>query len=130
MLKETSMSRVTPARRSAEDRCGYRVPGCRPVPALLRLGPTAWFIFSRPIASDGCGFGQGAGPSPTWDLRAGLNAAEHAISDLTAITEDGLDLQDEGVAFRLRPCKTATLPSPGPANLPQIAQRARLELKL
>src|SRR5271169_4214491 len=28
------------------------------------------------------------------DLREGLNAAEHAMSDMTAITEDGLDLQD------------------------------------
>jgi len=94
------MSRVTPARRSAEDRLRYRVPGLPAVPALLRLGQRRGSSFSRPIASDGCGFAKVLAFTYL-DLRAGLNAAEHAISDLTAITEDGLDLQDEGVAFAL-----------------------------
>ena len=35
------------------------------------------------------------------EMRESLHAAEHAMSDLTAITEDELDLDDEGVAFAL-----------------------------
>ena len=35
------------------------------------------------------------------DMQAGLANAEHAMSDLTVITEDVLDSHDEGVAFAL-----------------------------
>ncbi len=35
------------------------------------------------------------------EMREGLQTAEHAMNDLTAITENELDLSDEGVAFAL-----------------------------
>jgi hypothetical protein len=64
------------------------------------------------------------------DLRDGLLAAEHAMSDLTVITEDELDHQDEGVAFALATLQDSEIQIARVSGLPQIAERARLELKL
>jgi len=64
------------------------------------------------------------------DLREGLNAAEHAMSDMTAITEDGIDLEDEGVAFVLATLQNSEIAVARVSQLPQLAERARVELKL
>src|SRR5271166_1961942 len=64
------------------------------------------------------------------DLREGLNAAEHAMSDMTAITEDGLDLQDAGVAFALATLQNNEIAIARVSEMPQIAERARVELRL
>ncbi len=59
----------------------------------------------------------------------GLLEAEHATCDLTAITEDELDLQDEGVAFALATLQDNQITHARVSDLPQIAERARLALK-
>jgi Protein of unknown function (DUF3037) len=64
------------------------------------------------------------------DLREGLLQAEHATCDLTAITEDELDLHDEGVAFALATLQDSQIEFATVSQLPQIAERARIELKL
>ncbi len=64
------------------------------------------------------------------EMREGLHAAEHATSDLTAITEDELDLADEGVAFALATLQGSNIEVRRSGEMPQIAQRARVELKL
>lgn len=64
------------------------------------------------------------------EMRAGLHAAEHATSDLTAITEEGLDIHDEGVAFALATLQNSKIAVAEVSAMPQIAERARIELKL
>jgi DUF3037 family protein len=64
------------------------------------------------------------------DLREGLNTAEHAMSDMTAITEDGLDFADEGVAFALATLQNSEIAIARASEMPQIAERARVELRL
>ena len=64
------------------------------------------------------------------DMREGLMRAEHAMSDLTAITEDELDLQDEAVGFALETLQEHEIAIARVAEIPQIAERARIELKL
>jgi hypothetical protein len=64
------------------------------------------------------------------DLREGLNAAEHAMSDMTAITEDGLNLHDEGVAFALATLQNSDIAVARVSQMPEIAEQARTELKL
>ncbi len=64
------------------------------------------------------------------DMRDRLTGDEHATSTLTAITEDGLNLQDEGIAFALATLNKSAIEFKTLTALPQIAQRARLELKL
>jgi len=63
-------------------------------------------------------------------MREGLQRAENAASDLTAITEDGLDLNDEGVAFALATLQGSDIAVASVSDMPQIAERARGELKL
>jgi len=64
------------------------------------------------------------------DMRENLHAAEHAMSDLTAITEDELDLQDEGVAFALAALQDNQITIAKVSAMPHIAERARVDLKL
>ncbi len=64
------------------------------------------------------------------DMREALHGAEHAMSDLTAITEDELDLQDEGVAFALATLQASDITIARVADMPDIAERARIDLKL
>jgi hypothetical protein len=64
------------------------------------------------------------------DLRDGLEQKEHAISDLIAITEDGLDMKDEGVAFALATLQGSNIAVAQMSQMPAIAERARLELKI
>ena len=64
------------------------------------------------------------------DMRDGFASAEHAMSDLTVITENELDEEDEGVAFALATLRDNEINVARLAEMPQIAERARLELKL
>jgi hypothetical protein len=64
------------------------------------------------------------------DMRDRLTDDEHAISTLTAITEDGLNLQDEGIAFALATLHKSDIEFKPVAAMPELAQRARLDLKL
>jgi hypothetical protein len=64
------------------------------------------------------------------DMRDNLHSAEHAMSDLTAITEDELDLQDEGVAFALATLQANDITIAKVSDMPAIAERARIDLKL
>lgn len=64
------------------------------------------------------------------EMREGLHAAEHAMSDLTAITEEELDPSDEGVAFALATLQGSAIAVAKMSAMPQIAERARVELKL
>jgi hypothetical protein len=64
------------------------------------------------------------------DMREALRNAEHAMSDLTAVTEDQLDTSDEAVAFALATLQESEISIARVAELPQIAERAHMELKL
>jgi hypothetical protein len=64
------------------------------------------------------------------EMRDTLHAAENAVSDLTAITEDELDPHDEAVAFALATLQNSKIAVALISEAPQIAERARLELKL
>ncbi len=64
------------------------------------------------------------------EMRDGLHAAENATSDLTAITEDELDPHDEAVAFALATLQNSDIAIARVSDMPQIAERARTELKL
>jgi hypothetical protein len=64
------------------------------------------------------------------NMRDNLHAAEHAMSDLTAITEDELDLQDVSVAFALATLQANDITIAKVADMPGIAERARIDLKL
>ncbi len=59
-----------------------------------------------------------------------LHLAEGAMSDLTAITEDELDLGDGGVAFALATLQDSNIAVRRVREMPRIAEQARLELKL
>jgi hypothetical protein len=63
-------------------------------------------------------------------MRDALANAEHAMSDLTVIAEDELDSHDEGVAFALAMLQENEITIARVADMPQIAERVRLELKL
>jgi len=64
------------------------------------------------------------------EMREALQADQHAMSDLTAITEDELDLNDEGVAFALATLQGSDIALAKVSDMPLLAERARLELKL
>jgi hypothetical protein len=52
------------------------------------------------------------------------------MSSMTAISEDGLDLHDEGVAFALATLQQLNIDVAPIGRMPAIAERARIELKL
>lgn len=64
------------------------------------------------------------------EMRDGIQKAEQAASDLTVIAEDDLDSHDEAVAFALGTLQENHIAVAAVAQMPQIAERARLELKL
>jgi hypothetical protein len=63
-------------------------------------------------------------------LRDGLVRAENAASDLTAITEDDLDLREEGIAFALATLQGSDIAVAKVSDMPRLAERARLDLQL
>lgn len=64
------------------------------------------------------------------ELQTGILSDEGAMTTLTAITEDGLDLHDEGVAFALATLQDGGIQVAPLERMPAIAERARAELKL
>ena len=63
-------------------------------------------------------------------LRAGLQRVERAQAELTAIVEDDLDGNDEGIGFALATMRGHEIAVATVAEMPVIAERARLELRL
>ena len=63
-------------------------------------------------------------------MRDGILEAESAMSDMTAVTEEGLDLADEGVAFALATLQGSDIAVARVSEMPQIAERARMELRV
>ena len=64
------------------------------------------------------------------DMREGLEGEEHVMSDLTAITEDDVDREDEGISFALFVLQDRQIQLARVAQMPQIAEEARRDLKL
>jgi hypothetical protein len=63
-------------------------------------------------------------------LRAGIERIEQAQAELTAIVEDDLDRDDEGIGFALATLKAQDIEVASLADMPRIAERARVELRL
>lgn len=63
-------------------------------------------------------------------MRDGIIAKEHAMSDLTVVTEGATDPYNEGVAYALATLQENEITISTVADMPQIAERARLDLKL
>jgi hypothetical protein len=60
----------------------------------------------------------------------GFMREERAMCDLTVITEDGLDLENEQIAFAHAALEASEIAVARVAEMPLIAERARVELKL
>src|SRR5208337_5445710 len=116
MLKNIEVARYTRKGDPLKIDCGYRANG---VIHLFHALSLATDVDSAKVLAFSYS-----------DLREGLNAAEHAMSDMTAITEDGIDLEDEGVAFVLATLQNSEIAVARVSQLPQLAERARVELKL
>ncbi len=123
MLKNIEVARYTRQGDPLKIDCGYRVPGAgvgaNGVIHLFHALSLATDVDSAKVLAFSYS-----------DLREGLNAAEHALSDMTAITEDGLDLRDEGVAFALATLQNSEIAVARVSQMPQVAERARVEMKL
>ena len=96
--------------------CGYRTNGVvhmfHAVPLATDVNAAKVLAFSYP------------------GLQDGILSAEGAMSSMTAISEDGLDLHDEGVAFALATLQQLNIDVAPIGRMPAIAERARIELKL
>jgi len=96
--------------------CGYRANGVvhmfHAVPLATDVNAAKVLAFSYP------------------GLQDGILSAEGAMSSMTAISEDGLDLHDEGVAFALATLQQLNIDVAPIGQMPAIAERARIELKL
>jgi hypothetical protein len=55
---------------------------------------------------------------------------EHAKSDLTAIIEDDIDERDDGIQFALETLRRSSIQVAAVSELPALAERARVELRL
>jgi len=64
------------------------------------------------------------------DMREGLRQKRHVESDLTAIVEDGLDLNDASVGFALATLAESDILTGRVSEVPAIAERVRAELRL
>lgn len=63
-------------------------------------------------------------------VREGILRKENAHTELTAIVEDRLDRSDEHVRYALRTLEINMIATAGLSQVPEIAERARAELKL
>ncbi len=64
------------------------------------------------------------------EMREGLIQQRHVESDLTAIVEDGLDVNDLAVGFALATLAASDVQVARMAELPAIAERVRVEMRL
>ncbi len=63
-------------------------------------------------------------------LSAGIARIENAKAELTAIIEDDLDRREESTQFALDKLERSSIQLAAVSQMPEIADRARLELKL
>jgi hypothetical protein len=63
-------------------------------------------------------------------IREGIARLENARTELTAIVEDNLDRSDEAIGFALDTFAKTSILVAATSELPQIAQRARLEMRV
>jgi hypothetical protein len=112
--------------------CGYRVPGSPGSTGPARDGIDAnGFIHLFHALSLATNVDSAKVLAFSYaDMCQGLMNAEHASSDLTVITEDDLDPHDEGIAFALATLQGNRIAVAGVAQMPQIAETARIDLKL
>src|SRR5271166_4577117 len=113
ILKNIEVARYTRKGDPLKIDCGYRVPG-----AGVEASGVIHLFHALSLATD-VDSAKVLAFSYS-DLREGLNA----------VTEDGLDLQDEGVAFALATLQNSEIAVARVSEMPQIAERARVELRL
>jgi len=115
MRKDIAAAQYTPGDPLKID-CGYRANGVvhmfHAVSLATDVNAAKVLAFSYPT------------------MRDGIMTGEGAMSDMTALTEDSLDLADEGVAFALATLQSSDIAVARVSQMPQIAERARVELKL
>jgi hypothetical protein len=63
-------------------------------------------------------------------VRAGIRRAEEAEAHLTAVVEDDLDRRDDAIAFALATLEAQEIAVASVAQMPALAERARVELRL
>jgi hypothetical protein len=115
MRKEIAAAQYTPGDPLKID-CGYRANGV--VHMFHAVSPATDVNAAKVLAFSYPG------------LQDGILRGEQATSDMTAVTEDGLDLEDEGVAFALATLQGSEIAVARVSEMPQIAERARAELKV
>lgn len=64
------------------------------------------------------------------DMREGIMQKRHVETDFTAIVEDALDVNDVAVAFALETLQQGGIQTARVAELPAIAERVRVEMRL
>jgi hypothetical protein len=63
-------------------------------------------------------------------LSAGILRLEKAKTDLTAIVEDDLNREDESIQFALNTLAQTSINVATVSRMPELAERARVELRL
>ena len=63
-------------------------------------------------------------------LREGLRRAENAGSELTAVVEDGLNREDDGIGFALATLAASEIRVAAVSEMPAYAERARAEMRV
>jgi hypothetical protein len=63
-------------------------------------------------------------------LREGLRRAENAGSELTAVVEDRLNREDDGIGFALATMAASEIRVAAVSEMPGYAERARVEMKV
>ena len=63
-------------------------------------------------------------------LREGLRRAENAGSELTAVVEDGLNREDDGIGFALATLAASEIRVAAVSEMPGYAERARVEMRV
>lgn len=115
MRKEIAAAQYTPGDPLKID-CGYRANGVvhmfHAVSLATDVNAAKVLAFSYP------------------GLQDGIVRSEGAITDMTAVTENSLDLQDEGIAFALATLQNSAIAVAPVSQMPQLAEQAGVELKL
>lgn len=115
MNKKIPMAKYTHRGDPLKIDCGYRPNG---VVKLLQAVSLGTEIDSAKIL---------AYSYPT--IRSGIERTEKASAQLTAIVESDVDRSDEGIAFALSILNESKIEVASSADLPRIAEKARIELR-
>lgn len=124
MLKKIAAADYTFAGDPLKIDCGYTAVGHRPS-ALGADGVRLFHAVSLATDADTAKVLAFSFPQ----LREGIEKKERRRAELTAITEDGLDLNDPAIAFALATLQRSEIAVATVAGLPDIAERARLDLR-